>query len=66
MEQYGKNGPPPQVPKTDAKDHVPLINQLEQRVESLEKQAREQDRVIRKLRNDLRASVNAINRMNNG
>jgi len=66
MKQYEKGGPAPDEIIHDTKNHHTILHDLERRIDDLEKHIRDQDRVLRKIKNDLRMSVNAINRMNNG
>lgn len=66
MEQYEKSGPPLEKKPPAATGHHDEMRRLAQRIEELEKHIKDQDRELRKIKNDLRMSVNAINRMNNG
>lgn len=65
MDQYEKGGPKVE-PKSREHDYLTMIRSLERKVENQAQHIKDLDAELRKIRNDLRMAITAINNSRNG
>lgn len=61
MEQYERGGPPPMEKTKEDQELNRLIDNLKQQIESQDRRIKELERVLQRLKNDVRTAISAAN-----